>query len=71
MNLAIMNADGISTESIEREVPHATYRVKKPKQWTVLYHQLVYLLIFWNDKVDCGTVENEPIKNARRAFAKY
>jgi hypothetical protein len=70
MDLTIMNADEISTESAEWEMPDATYWVKKLKQWIALDDQLVYRLIFWNDKGGCGTVENESLKRCTTRIQK-
>jgi hypothetical protein len=50
MNLAIMNANGISAQSAEFIVLQATYELKRIKQWTTEYDQMVSPFIFWNRK---------------------
>jgi hypothetical protein len=70
MNLAIMNADGISAESAEFEVLHNTYRARKIKQWTIEYDQLVYPLIFWNGKGGCGVMTDAPMHGSTKRIRK-
>jgi hypothetical protein len=70
VNLAIVNADGISAESAEWEMRPATYQVKKLKQWTAFYDQLISPMMFWNGKGDCQTVENESMKRCTTRIGK-
>jgi hypothetical protein len=70
MNLAIMNAHGISAQPVKWEVLRHTYQVTKLSQFTVRYHQLVYPLIFWNRKGDCGIIEAEELKKCTTRIRK-
>jgi hypothetical protein len=70
MNLAILNADGISAESAEFQVLKAKYQLEKVTQWTTQYDQLIYLLIFWNGRGGCGAKQGETMQGSTKRIRK-
>jgi hypothetical protein len=70
MNLAIMNADGISAQSAEFTALKTTYAVKRIKQWIIEYDQLASPLIFWNGKGACGAIDAETIQGLTKRIRK-
>jgi hypothetical protein len=70
MNLAILNADGISADSTEFQALKSTYQVEKVAQSTTQYDQLIYPLRFWNGKGGCGVKPGDTIQGSTKLIRK-
>jgi hypothetical protein len=70
MNLAILNADGISPPSADLQVLKATYQLENVAHWTTQYDQLIYPLIFWNGKGGCGAKQGETMQGSTKRIGK-
>jgi hypothetical protein len=70
MNLAIMNADGISAQFAEFTIFQAINAVKRIKQWTIEDDQLVYPSPFWNSTGVCGAIDAETTQRSTKRIHK-
>jgi hypothetical protein len=70
MNLAILNADGMSAESAEFQVLKATYQLEKIIQWTTQCDQLIYPLIFCKGKGGCEAKPGQTMQGWTKLIRK-